>query len=145
MTRSLRTNQEQIITNVANRGYFDKWTPAALLKRQAVILLEECCELFLSANWPDTREFNELRVLAKRTGELAKSIFKDRNQWVGVSVAPGEIEAMRWEKADVTVVAASLHFWWNDETGERTDFFHDAEIKSRADVDRGTSYKGNGK
>jgi hypothetical protein len=48
---------------------------------------------------------------------------------------------MRFEKADVVVVATVLNYWFNQVTGEHRIIFHDAAIKSRNDVRRGTNYR----
>lgn len=144
-----KTNQQRkqiaIIKNIANRGYFDNWTPEQVLKRQIVILLEEACELMQAANWPDTPEFDYLLTLALRTGQAAKHVFTERELWADVTVQPGEVERLRPEKADVTVVLTALHHFVNDVTGEQANIFDDAITKSAGDVQRGTSYRDNGR
>ena len=125
--------QRSIYSNVAKRGYLDRWTHSQFLRRQLVKLLEETSEAFLAADWPP--QFNRLKELVTLVKAEAKRVFDDRLFWTDVGGRTPE--AVRSELADVQVVLCCAACAYEDERRVSFHLMYEAVSKSNGDIKRG--------
>lgn len=128
--------QQLVADLVARRGYWDGWTEAQFLVRQAVKLQEELGELFAALG-----EYAPTNV-AERVQEaafLARRVFRQGRGWPAEIEDDERLRQVRTELADLQVVLFNAAEVLGSLLGEFVDVEQEAVEKARADMERGVS------
>jgi len=126
------TPQRQVYENLAARGYVHGWTAGQLGARQAFKAIEEAiewAECFRTAS--QHSQVNATLDRLREASREVRALFDNRSAWKWVDPNGKQLEAARWERADVqaTLCVASV--------SGGCDSMADAVEKTTSDIKRG--------